>query len=340
MNGKAIITYLYKEDGEYIESFKSIANFRARYYPNDKSPKRPIFDKEESGIEYHYNKTFGVILLKRRLNKERITEIIELHNSYKINARVLKNKVEKYFKMTDLFEKSSSKNRLDAIAIYSKILLDADYDMTKLAKDINVRPKLIRERLIKSNDRLKTDPEFKKTYIRIKENNWHTKEDVLSVDDIKKIFNIDIRQKTRRHDVLYFRILYIEQEVNRKIDHRLIAFDVDLSAYQVSKNAAMIATNRNKELFIKSMNAFKAKDASIMPDFVESKIRDRIERYRGRIVKDSVVEVPTKERTLTGKEISAILMNDIKHKLWHKDVRLFTKKDMDEVYKIRDSFAI
>lgn len=340
MNGKKIITYLYKEDGEYIESFKSISHFRAKYYSSDKSPARPIFDQEESGVEYHYNKTFGVILLKSRLNKERIARIIELHNSYTINARVLKNKIEKYFKMNNLFEKSSSRNRLDAIAIYSKILLDADYDMTQLAKDINVRPKLIRERLVTSSERLKTDARFKKAYIQIKELNWGVKEDILSVEDIKSMFNIDIRQKTRRHDVLYFRMFYIEQEVNRRIDERILAFDINLNVAEVRRNPSKMISRQDSDLFIGAYNAFKTRDASVMPNFFTNKRQARINEYKIRVMRTKRKEVPIAERPLTGKEISDILRLDMKNKLWNKDVRLFTDKDMKEIYRIRDENLI
>lgn len=51
-------------------------------------------------------------------------------------------------------------------------------------------------------------------------------------------------------------------------------------------------------------------------------------------------ESPLANRTLTGKEISDILRLDMKSKLWNKDVRLFTDKDMKEVYRIRDENLI
>lgn len=77
-----IITHLYDEKGVYIQSFESMAQFRALYFPEDIAKSRPIFRHREFGIDYHYNKDLGIILLKERPGRERIKQIISVHNSH------------------------------------------------------------------------------------------------------------------------------------------------------------------------------------------------------------------------------------------------------------------
>jgi hypothetical protein len=249
-----------------------------------------------------------------------------------------KKRAEDYFKVECLFARQTRRTRVDAVALYSKIVLDNGYSMTELSKEINVRPNLIRKRLIYTNERLEVDKTFIKAYNYIKDKSQVLNDDVLSVDDIKSIFNIDIRQKTKRREFVYLRMLYIEQELERNIDCISISKNANVSLLNIRMNKFKIENHRDNAFFKDVHEAFKTRNGSIMPDFML--YRKKRHLFKLKDITSVVKQSPLANRTLTGKEISDILRLDMKSKLWNKDVRLFTEKDMKEVYRIRDENLI
>lgn len=71
---------MYNGKGAYIQSFESIASFRKEYFPNDIG-KRPILVYKEFDIEYYYNREFDYIIMSARPGREKIKQIIAVHNS-------------------------------------------------------------------------------------------------------------------------------------------------------------------------------------------------------------------------------------------------------------------
>lgn len=76
----SIKVHMYNGKGAYIQSFESIAEFRKEYFPNDIG-KRPILVYKEFDIEYYYNKEFDYIIMSSRPGREKIKQIIAVHNS-------------------------------------------------------------------------------------------------------------------------------------------------------------------------------------------------------------------------------------------------------------------
>jgi hypothetical protein len=81
MGGKSKIKlHVYYGDGSYKESFDSISEFRADYYPNDIG-KRPILTYNEKGVNYHYSKEGDWFVTDCRPGREAIKHIIAIHES-------------------------------------------------------------------------------------------------------------------------------------------------------------------------------------------------------------------------------------------------------------------
>lgn len=74
--------YVYNEEGEYICMFENMQEFRDVYYPSDIG-KRPLFNHEEFGVEYHYMEDLNLIAIHDRSNAGRdlLRRIIAVHNS-------------------------------------------------------------------------------------------------------------------------------------------------------------------------------------------------------------------------------------------------------------------
>jgi hypothetical protein len=133
-------------------------------------------------------------------------------------------------------------------------------------------------------------------------------------------------------------MLYIEQELERNIDCISISKNANVSLLNIRMNKFKIENHRDNAFFKDVHEAFKTRNGSIMPDFML--YRKKRHLFKLKDITSVVKESPLANRTLTGKEISDILRLDMKSKLWNKDVRLFTEKDMKEVYRIRDENLI
>ena len=72
--------FVYATDGSYVQTFPSGEEFRNNYYPEDIG-KRPLFQWEELGFEYHINFSREIIAFRNRPGREKTKLILAIHNS-------------------------------------------------------------------------------------------------------------------------------------------------------------------------------------------------------------------------------------------------------------------
>jgi len=73
----------------------------------------------------------------------------------------------------------------------------------------------------------------------------------MSIEEMKDLFKVDIREKNCKRYMSYLKWLLIEQELKKGRDMMEVAKDVNMSYSQVTKNSKMLEQVKNGEVFIK-----------------------------------------------------------------------------------------
>lgn len=71
--------YEYDFNGNFLQKYESFAQFRLKYYPNDKG-KRPIFVNSVEGYDFHVTAE-NTIAMTERIYRDNITFLLKLYNS-------------------------------------------------------------------------------------------------------------------------------------------------------------------------------------------------------------------------------------------------------------------
>ena len=135
----------------------------------------------------------------------------------------------------------------------------------------------------------------------------------MSIEEMKDLFNVDIRLKNCKRYMSYLKWLLVEQELKKGRDMMELAIDVNLSYSQVVKNSKMLEQVANGEIFIKVKKAFETKDAEL---FESLKDFSNIPKAQSKAKKKWSVE-----------KIINTLRKDNGHPLWNKQMENFTDSD-------------
>lgn len=101
----------------------------------------------------------------------------------------------------------------------------------------------------------------------------------MTINEIKEIFDLDIKLKKRSDLYVYLRALYVEEHLKTTNLNR-IGKDLDFSRPTLLNSTLQIDTYRLDPLFMLVEKAFKTKDVNLIKEYINLVEERRLERSR------------------------------------------------------------